>query len=70
MTFRERWRDWRRGYTDADAENVIRKIAQEKRPGGIVLVSDSELRAHVAAGRKGYVLAQLWVAEEPVEGNP
>jgi hypothetical protein len=50
----KRWmRDWWRGWSDADLENVLQKLMQGSvKPGGIIYVTHSELRAHVAYCRE------------------
>lgn len=39
------WRDWRRGYSDADVESALAKIRAERRPGAVIEMTDGEMKA-------------------------
>lgn len=46
---RERYCDWRRGYSAEDFASVMNKVAlHEANPGAIIYVTKRELRAHAA----------------------
>lgn len=49
-----RWlRDWWRGYSDADQERAVLKIAHgDNRPGSMIPLSCAEMRAYVAFYRE------------------
>jgi hypothetical protein len=45
----EMWRDWRRGYSEADLTSVLEKVQiKEAQPGAFIPVSRREMRAHYA----------------------
>lgn len=43
--FLDKLRDWWRGYSDQDVESVISKMRVDKRPGGVVLITNREMMA-------------------------
>lgn len=50
MDIRTAIRDWWRGYSDADIASAAQKMRGPHRPGGILRVTNRELRAIVKTG--------------------
>lgn len=46
------FRDWRRGYSDADISSMREKMSRPSYPGGLVEVTLRELRALMREGRE------------------
>lgn len=61
MKLLKRFRDWRRGYTRADLESLGAKLAQTRDPGGIVQLTEAELKAllHIAPAAGAALLLEV-----------
>lgn len=45
------WRDWRRGYSEAEVESALAKIRAETHRGAVIVMTNGEMNACVRDSR-------------------